>query len=86
MKERYRVIKSLYPNYLIFIRVKNKYKLLGIDKDIIDTFGIEILNNVNYLKLDNLDIIAKKEYKNNNYNIYYLKTKIIMLLYYCKER
>ena len=86
MKERYRVIKSLYPNYLIFIKVKNKYKLLDIDKEIIDIFGLDIIKNVNYLKLDNLDIIEKKEYKNNNYNIYYLKTKLIMLLYYCKER
>ena len=86
MKERYIVIKSLYPNYLIFIKVKNKYKLLGIDKEIIDIFGLDIIKNVNYLKLDNLDIIEKKEYKNNNYNIYYLKTKLIMVLYYCKER
>ena len=86
MKERYRVIKSLYPNYLIFIKVKNKYKLLGINKEIINTFGLGIIKNVNYLKLDNLDIIEKKEYKNNNYNIYYLKTKLIMLLYYCRER
>ena len=53
MKERYRVIKSLYPNYLIFIRVKNKYKLLDIDKEIIDIFGLGIIKNVNYLKLDN---------------------------------
>ena len=86
MKERYRIIKNLYPNYLIFIEVKNKYKLLDIDKKIIDIFGLDIIKNVNYLKLDNLDRIEKKEYINNNYNIYYLKTKLIMLLYYCKER
>ena len=42
MKERYRVIKDLYPIYLIFIKVKGKYKLLGTDEDIIGIFGIEI--------------------------------------------
>ena len=64
MNERYLIIKKLYPNYLILIKVKDKIKLLGIDKKIVDMFGIDNLKNVNKLILDNLDILKKEEYEN----------------------
>ena len=80
MNERYLILKRLYPNYLILIKVKDKIKLLGIDKKIVDMFGIDNLKNVNKLILDNLDIVKKEEYENNNYDIYYLKIRLIDLL------
>ena len=52
MKERVEVIKELYPNYLIVIKVKDKIKFWGIDKKIVDTFGYLNLKNVNKLVLD----------------------------------
>lgn len=64
MNERYLILKKLYPNYLILIKVKDKIKLLGIDKKIVDMFGIDNLKNVNKLILDNLDIVKKEEYEN----------------------
>ena len=63
MNERYLILKRLYPNYLILIKVKDKIKLLGIDKKIVDMFGIDNLKNVNKLILDNLDIVKKEEYE-----------------------
>lgn len=64
MNERYLILKNLYPNYLILIKVKDKIKLLDVDKKIVDMFGIDNLKNVNKLILDNLDIVKKEEYEN----------------------
>ena len=80
MNERYLILKKLYPNYLILIKVKDKIKLLDVDKKIVDMFGIDNLKNVNKLILDNLDIVKKEEYENNKYDIYYLKIKLIDLI------
>ncbi len=65
MKERVEVIKALYPNYLIVIKVRDKIKFWGIDKKIVNTFGYLNLKNVNKLVLDNLAILNKEEYENN---------------------
>ena len=35
---------------------------------------------INYIILDNLDIIIKKEYENNNYLNYYFKINLINIL------
>ncbi len=80
MKERVEVIKELYPNYLIVIKVKDKIKFWGIDKKIVDTFGYLNLKNVNKLVLDNLVILNKEEYENNLYEEYYLKTRLIDMI------
>lgn len=77
MKERVEIIKKLYPNYLILVKLQDKLKLIGIDKLIADTFGLE---NVNKLILDNLDIINIQKYDNNLYELYYLKIRLIELI------
>ena len=77
MKGRVEIIKKLYPNYLILVKSQDKLKLIGIDKLIADTFGLE---NVNKLILDNLDIINIQEYDNNLYELYYLKIRLIELI------
>ena len=59
MKERYEVIKKLYPNYLILLIKNNKYYTFDEDK-IIFNYLKRKLNNINYIILDNLDIIVKK--------------------------
>ena len=81
MKERYEVIKKLYPNYLILLIKNNKYYTFGEDK-LIYTYINKNLNKyeINYMILDNLDIIVKKEYENNNYLNYYFKANLINIL------
>ena len=77
MNERYKIIKNLYKDYIIFIKAKNgTYKAMGIDKDIIKYFNTE---NVNCLYLNYLDIEEIKEYDNNKYREYFLKTKLIKI-------
>ena len=62
MKERYEVIKKLYPNYLILLIKNNKYYTFDEDK-LIFNYLKRKLNNINYIILDNLDIIVKKNMK-----------------------
>ena len=82
MKERYEVIKKLYPNYLILLIKNNKYYTFDEDK-LIYTYINRNLNKheINYIILNNLDIIIKKkEYENNNYLNYYFKVNLINIL------
>ena len=81
MKERYEVIKKLYPNYLILLIKNNKYYTFDEDK-LIYTYINRNLNKheINYIILNNLDIIVKKEYENNNYLNYYFKINLINIL------
>ena len=71
MKERYNVLKHIYQNYLILIIKNNKYYTFDEDK-LIFNYLKRKLNNINYIILDNLDIIVKKEYENNYYLNFYL--------------
>ena len=80
MQERVEILKKLYPNYLIVIKVKDKIKFIGIDKKIVDTFGYLNLKNTNKLLLDNLAILKIEEYSNNQYEEYYIKARIIELI------
>ena len=61
MKERYNVLKHIYQNYLILLIKNNKYYTFDEDK-LIFNYLKRKLNNINYIILDNLDIIVKKEY------------------------
>ena len=75
---RYSFVKKYYPNYLVFIKYNNILITYGIDLEIINRFNYKLLN-INYIILDNIDIIEKKEYFNNNY-FYYFKIIILVLL------
>ena len=80
MKERVSILKKLYPNYLILVKDNDKIKFVGIDKLIVDTFGLKKLKNVNKLLLDNLDIKILEEYDENLYEDYYLKIRLIEII------
>ena len=80
MNERASILKKLYPNYLILVKDKDKIKFVGIEKLIVDTFGLKKLKNVNKLLLDNLDIKILEEYDNNSYEDYYLKIRLIEII------
>ena len=56
MKERVNILKKLYPNYLILVKEKDKIKFVGIDKLIVDTFGLKKIKKLNKLLLDNCEM------------------------------
>ena len=73
---RYSFVKNYYPNYLVFIKDKNKLITYNYDLKIVKLFNYKLLN-INYLILDNVDIIKTKEYHNNKY-LYYFKICILL--------
>ena len=81
MKERYNVLKHIYQNYLILIIKNNKYYTFDEDKIIFNYINRNLNKyEINYIILDNLDIIVKKEYENNYYLNYYFKVNLINIL------
>ena len=80
MKERYEIIKWLYPDYLILFKEKDKIKYYGIDKEIVELFNSDKLTKVNKIILNNLDIEDIIEYEDNEYDLIYIKYKLIKMI------
>lgn len=87
MKNRYLFFKRLYKDYLLLLIKKDKLLSFNIDNRIISILSsssnniLEVLttNSINYIIVDNLDIIEIKSFTNNNYNLYKKKAYLITL-------
>ena len=75
---RYKFTKNIYPDYIVLLTRKNKFITFDIDLKLIDYLEVDedltILDklHINYLVLDDLEIINIKSYKDNNYDKYCL--------------
>ena len=73
---RYSFTKEVYPNYIVLLVKKNKYYSYSIDRKVLDYIKFKdktyILRkkHINYLVLDELDIVEKYEYSNNQLDRY----------------
>ena len=71
IKTRYLFLKKLYPNYVVIILKKGKYITFDIDNKIFNLLNNSFNNldkyNINYLIIDNLEIIKISKYINNRY-------------------
>ena len=73
---RYRFTKEVYPDYLILLYKKGKYYTFGKDRRVLEYIKFNNKTNIlrkyriNYLVLDELDIIEKYEYLNNELDRY----------------
>ena len=78
--KRYEFFKRFYPNYLIFI-MNNKNNLITFDKDlsIVKIVGLDkiFIGNINYIIVNNLDILKKEKYLENDY-FYYFKIDLLV--------
>ena len=78
MINRYKFTKNIYKNYLVIIYRLGNYYSFSYDKDILKYIKFKGSTNIikrrriNYLVLNNLDIIEINKYKDNRYD-YYLK-------------
>ena len=72
--------KLWYNEYVILIVKKGKLYTY-INNKLVNFKYIKQLReyHINYIIIDNLDIY-KKEYKDNNYNLYYLKYELAHIL------
>ena len=77
---RYNFAKKCYKDYVVLLLTKNKLYTY-IDNKLVDFKYINRLKklHINYVILDNLDVIVK-EYEDNNYKLYYLKYNINKVL------
>ena len=81
MFTRYKFIKKLYPNYLVIIKYNDKFKSFRMDglllNYLIDNNKIKKLNKlkINYVIVNNLDIIEIIEFLNNNRKYIYFGIK-----------
>lgn len=79
--------KRLYKDYLLLFIKKDKLLSFNIDNRIISILSsssnniLEVLttNSINYIIVDNLDIIEIKTFTNNSYNLYKKKAYLITL-------
>ena len=73
---RYSFTKEVYPNYIVLLVKKNKYYSYSIDRKVLDYIKFKdktyILRkkHINYLVLDELDIVEKYEYSDNQLDKY----------------
>ena len=76
---RYKFAKEVHPEYVVLLLIKDKYITYGSDLELIHYIKFNenlcIFNKykINYLVLDNLDIIEKSSYDINNYDLYLRK-------------
>ena len=83
IKTRYKFVKSIYKDYFIIFKTKKTYHIPEEELAVIGPFKkkgkvIDFLqeNHINYLILDNMEIISKREYNDNKY--YELKNKTLI--------
>ena len=73
---RYSFTKEVYSNYIILLKRKNRYYSYSIDRKVLDYIKFKdktyILRkkHINYLVLDELDIIEKDEYSDSQLDKY----------------
>ena len=73
---RYSFTKEVYPDYVVLLVKKNKYYSYSIDRKVLDYIKFKdktyILRkkHINYLVLDELDIIEKYEYSDSQLDKY----------------
>ena len=89
MRNRYEFTKNIYKDYIVLIYKQNKYYSFDSDKRILDYIDFNnklyILKkySINFIVLDDLEIIGIASYKDNNYNKYlyisYIKDLLIRI-------
>lgn len=91
---RYWFLKKIYSNYLILLKTnkcKLGYKCFGVDKYILDnirnyTNDINVIEskltelNINYIKVEELQITEIYNFKENKYNYYMYKYLVLNIL------
>lgn len=81
-KYRYQFTKDTFKGYIVFLVVKRKYITYDNDLEILkyikykDKLSLLDKYKINYLVLDNLDIIIQKKFEDNNYYKYLYLIKL----------
>ena len=85
LKTRHQFIKRIYKDYII-IYIKNNnyyiynYEFLSLFKDKLNIINKLNKYHVNYIIIDNMNIIEKKSFNDNNYYRYMYKYMIYKII------
>ena len=86
MKNRYLFLKRLYPNFIIIMLSKKEYVTFGMDNMMIKFLNMNsramMVYYINYLIIDNLEIVKKVEFTDNQYNHIKRKVELVKLYFY----
>lgn len=86
MKNRYLFLKRLYPNFIIIMLSKKEYVTFGMDNMMIKFLNMNsramMVYHINYLIIDNLEIVKKVEFTDNQYNHIKRKVELVKLYFY----
>lgn len=91
MKSRYNFTKNIYKEYIVLILKNNKYYSFDKDKKILNYISFSnklyLLRkySINFIVLDDLEIIGIGRYENNNYYKYLTLSYIKDILLRIKE-
>ena len=85
LKNRYFFLKRTYPKTIILFLKNAKYKSYGLDNNFL-TFlhfkNLSTLNKlkINYLVLQNMEILNHQIFSHNMYDIYYKRYQFIKII------
>ena len=86
MKNRYLFLKRLYSNFIIIMLSKKEYVTFGMDNMMIKFLNMNsramMAYHINYLIIDNLEIVKKVEFTDNQYNHIKRKVELVKLYFY----
>ncbi len=74
MYNRYKFFKKIFKDTMVLMISRNKLIYMDVD------YLLKEYKNINYIVVDNLDIIKYVCYENNQYSIYLKRSIIKMLL------
>lgn len=86
MYKRYWFVKQLFKDYLVILKKQNHFISFNIDNEILDylvftdDFSLIDRYHINYIVVDNLEIINNKSFKNNNYFKYMYLCKLLKII------
>ncbi len=91
IKNRYIFLKRSYPQTIILFKNNGHIKSYNRDKMVLKSIKFKKIRDlqnkrINYLVINNLNIIKYQKFNNNNYNLYYLKVEINNLLKSIQDR
>ncbi len=82
---RYKFLKKIFNNYIVLIYKDKRYYTYGIDAYMFyhkcnkDIRKVERLR-INYVIVEGLEEVDKKEYKNNRYSHYFYRCGVLRIL------
>ena len=83
---RYSFTKEVYPDYVVLLLKKDKYYSYGKDRKVLEYIkfnnktSILRKKKINYLVLDELDIVERYEYMNNQIDKYMCLVRLKKIL------